>query len=156
MTLDPLTGIEPNMPEPHDVDLARKASEKIASLLFQDQDEDIHLVIKKGDKEAIVHLPNVAVRLLLRVLTQIAEGNAVTLVPIHAELTTQEAANFLNVSRPFLVSLLEKEKIPFHKVGRHRRIQFHDLLDYKHYLEKRSRKVREELTKQAQDLDLGY
>ncbi len=83
-------------------------------------------------------------------------GDAVTIVPFQAELTTQEAADFLNVSRLYLIKLLEKELIPVRRVGRHRRILFADILKYKEKSKEKSRKVREALTQEAQDLDLGY
>jgi excisionase family DNA binding protein len=73
-----------------------------------------------------------------------------------AILTTQEAADFLNVSRPYLIKLLEKELIPVRRVGRHRRIMFEDILKYKEKSKEKSRKARETLTQEAQDLDLGY
>ena len=144
------------IPDPHDSDLARKASEEIAAVLPDDSDAVLQLFMKKDGKEIAFTLPNSALRLFLRVLSQMAEGNAVTLVPIHAELSTQEAANLLNVSLPFFVRLLEKGELPFHKVGRHRRVKFRDLLEFKRKFEENSLKAREELTDQAQDLDLGY
>ncbi len=85
-----------------------------------------------------------------------AQGNAVTIIPTHAELTTQEAADFLNVSRPYLVKLLDKRKVPFHKVGTHRRIKFADLVAYKKIFESERDSILEELAEQSQGLKLGY
>ncbi len=95
-----------------------------------------------------------AVRLLGALLTELAKGNAVTLMPHHAELTTQEAADLLNVSRPYLVNLLEDGQLPHHKVGTHRRVRFADILIYKRRRDAESEVALRELANHSQDLDL--
>jgi excisionase family DNA binding protein len=103
-----------------------------------------------------VTVPSSAIQILVDILDHMAQGNAVSLVPIHAELTTQEAADLLNVSRPFLVKQFEAGKIPFHKVGRHRRIRFADLTDYRDRADQEGAAAADELAAQAQALGLGY
>ncbi|MGD8204114.1 helix-turn-helix domain-containing protein [Pantoea sp. FN0305] len=99
-----------------------------------------------------IELPTSALMLLMNIPGELAEGNAVQVVPIHAELTTQKAANILNVSRPHMVKLSESGTLPFHKTGRHRRVLFSDLMQYKEKRAKESNKALQELADQSQEL----
>ncbi|MDR1854158.1 MAG: helix-turn-helix domain-containing protein [Azoarcus sp.] len=103
-----------------------------------------------------VELPTAALRLLVDILGEMADGNAVQVVPLQAELTTQEAADLLNVSRPHLVKLLEDGALPFHKTGKHRRIRAADLMRFKAARERESEQAMRELAQQAQELGMGY
>lgn len=85
-----------------------------------------------------------------------ANRNAGTIVPVHAEFTTQQAADFLNVSRPFLISLLDERKIPFRMVGSHRRIRFQDLRAFRDADDKQREAVLAELSADAQQNGHGY
>jgi len=110
-----------------------------------------------GEKGSVaVTVPRQAFELFLEILGQLANGNAVTIVPYHAELTTQQAAELLNVSRPFLIRLLEEGKLPHRKVGTHRRIRFDDLQAFKKRDDTQRERLLEELTAEAEKLELGY
>jgi len=97
-------------------------------------------------------IPRAAFKLLMDILTAMGEGRAVSIIPHHAELTTKQAADILNVSRPFLVKLLEQAEIPFHMVGTHRRIKYEDLIAYKKNIDAKRLKTLEELSAEAQDM----
>lgn len=103
-----------------------------------------------------VELPTSALRLLVDILAELADGNAVRVVPVHAELTTQEAADMLNVSRPHLVKLLEDGALPFHRTGKHRRVRFADLMRYKETRDRAAEQAMGELARQSQELKMGY
>jgi excisionase family DNA binding protein len=113
-------------------------------------------IILREESDAKIALPKSAVRVLIEALTYISEGREVVVKPLNNELTTQKAAEFLRVSRPFLIKMLEKGEIPFRKVGKHRRILLADLEDYKERIDKKRLKVLNELAAQAQELEMGY
>jgi len=140
---------EPMIPSDSEVELARNSSRILASLNLK-KIEVVDISLETGNHpHSSVTLPLSAFKLLINILTQMAEGNAVTLIPVHAELTTQEAADLLNVSRPFLIRLLEEKKIPFRKVGTRRRVLFQDLMDYKGKIDAARRKTLNELANEA-------
>ena len=109
------------------------------------------LVTPQGSE---IRLPYSILKVLMEVVHEMARGNAVRVMPIHAELTTQQAAELLNVSRPFLVSLLEQGEIKYRKVGTHRRILLEDLLVYKDRRDRERLSALDELAKEDQRLGL--
>jgi excisionase family DNA binding protein len=107
-----------------------------------------------GPDDEAIELPESAFVLLKDVVHQLAQGNAVAIVPVHMELTTQEAANLLNVSRQYLVRLLEDGAIPFTRLGTHRRIRFGDLMKYKQARDAKRREGLKRLTQLSEELGL--
>ena len=140
------------MPTETEASLALESSRLLAACIGQGESARLRLI----DGEADVTVPVSAIHMLVDILNQMAQGNAVSLVPIHAELTTQQAADLLSVSRPFLVKQLEAGAIPFYKVGRHRRVRFSDLMAYRDQLDQQSAEAADALAAQAQDMGLGY
>jgi excisionase family DNA binding protein len=109
-------------------------------------------------KEGPVHIkiPATAFKFLKVILRNMAEGKAIAIAEEEAELSTQQAANLLGMSRPYLVDLLESGKIPFSKVGTHRRIRWKDLKKYEAKQQKNREEGLAQLAQEAQALGLGY
>ena len=138
-------------PSKRDIGVAKKSSLTLGTLRLH-KASPAYLNIENKT----VEIPGPAVKLLLEIIDQIAEGNTLTLIPEHTHLTTQEAADLLNVSRPFFVKLLKSGEIPFEKVGNRRRILIDDVLQYKEKTHQKRTKVLQKLIDQAQDLNMGY
>ena len=145
-----LTTVPPSRDE---VELARSSGKRLAPLARLDRPLTMRV---RGAEEETIELPAGAVKLLVEILEDMASGRSVTIVPQNAELTTQQAADFLNVSRPFLIRLLAGKKIPFRMVGTHRRVRLEDVLKYKEGVDAERRKVLDQLASDAQELDMGY
>ena len=152
MTAASLRSPPPTLPTEQEAKLARESSRLLAACIGRG--DSARLKVIDGNQEIAV--PVSALRMLVDILAQMAEGNAVTIVPYHAELTTQQAADFLNVSRPHLVGLLERNELAYRKVGSHRRILFKDLVEYQQRSRIERKKALDELAAQAQELGLGY
>jgi len=133
---------------------ARESSRVLST--YARRTESLQVELSNDEHHEAISLPAGAVRLLLDLLTEMAEGNAVTLLPMHAELTTQQAADILNVSRPYLVKLLDAGTIEHRKVGTHRRVLLRDLIAYKRQVDEDRAAALDELTRQAEDLNMGY
>jgi excisionase family DNA binding protein len=99
-------------------------------------------------------MPGPAAELMIRILGKMAAGQGVTVIPMNAELTTQQAADLLNVSRPYLVRLLESGQIEFRKVGTHRRVMAESLYDYKRRALVAQKDAADELSALGQEMGL--
>ncbi|HMP03961.1 MAG TPA: helix-turn-helix domain-containing protein [Gemmatales bacterium] len=142
-------------PSEADARLARESSRLLATRKFGKR-SSVRIRLEDGDETEPVVVPASAVRLFLHLLAEMSQGNAVTLIPTHAELTTQQAADLLNVSRPYVVKLLDEGKIPSRAVGKYRRVRFDDLMAYKRKDDEARAKVLDQLTAEAQELGMGY
>lgn len=139
-----------------DAAAAAQARDSLAAVLKRSTVvERIQLVDRKGRPHEI-ELPAAALRSLLEIPSELARGNGVSIVPLRSELTTQEAADLLKVSRPHLVKLLESGALPFHRTGKHRRIKLDELLRYKQNREAASEAALRALAAEAQALKMGY
>ena len=115
--------------------------------------EAARLRVIYGDE--VINVPVSALCMLVQILAQMAEGSGVTIIPIHAARTTQEAADFLNVSRPYLVGLVGRSELLFTKVGTHQRIQFKNLFEYRNRILVNSELALNQLTSDAQAMGTG-
>jgi len=143
-------------PSPADALLARESSRLLAAHKLGRQTSVRIRLVDDGDDAETLSVPASAVRLFLHLLTEMSQGNAVTLIPTHAELTTQQAADLLNVSRPYMAKLLDEGKIPGRTVGKYRRVRFDDLMAFKQKDDDARSKVLDQLSAEAQELGMGY
>ena len=140
-----------------EAEMAKTAQRCIMAALDHSKAHRIALVDRRSRNQApVLELPPKALRFFADLLGAMSQRQPVSLIPQKHELTTQEAAAFLNVSRPFVVKQLEEGKIPFRKVGRHRRVEFEQLVKYQESLRRDTDSALQELADQAQALKQGY
>ncbi|HYP82022.1 helix-turn-helix domain-containing protein [Variovorax sp.] len=154
--MSPAALVNVSLPVEREVQAALEGRRALAAFLATRLETQQIQIFDDKNQAHRVELPTSALRLLVDILAELAEGNAVKVVPVHAELTTQEAADMLNVSRPHLVKLLEEGALPFHRAGKHRRVRFTDLMQFKAQRDQASEEAMAALAKQAQELGMGY
>ncbi|MGB5247021.1 MAG: excisionase family DNA-binding protein [Woeseia sp.] len=132
------------LPSPGEQEAANHLRKILAAHASSSDNNRLKIVDPAGNASDVILTPALS-ELLIELLGYIGKGDAVTLVPVTQKLTTQQAADILNVSRPYFVGLLEKGEIPFELVGRHRRVAANDLFNYKNDRDKKRAKAMEEL-----------
>jgi excisionase family DNA binding protein len=138
-----------------DADIANQALCDLNEILDENPtstEEVVNVAIQGATK--VVRLPRGLGEILRQILANTAAGRAVAVIPAHAEFTTQEAADMLNVSRPYLIKLVEDGVIECRKVGTHRRIKASSLRKYERQMELDSKRAADELTKLTEELGL--
>ena len=143
-----------HLPTSEEIDVAKQSSRTLAKYASADRVQ-MSISGSNGESDEFV-LPGHVMKILLDVLSEMSKGNAISLIPHNQEVSTQEAANILNVSRPFLVKLLENGDIPFHKVGTHRRVRLQDILSYKTETDEQRSEALDKLAELSQSEGMGY
>ena len=141
-------------PSAQDATMARVSGQTLSR--YVRTEAPLKLGIAESERVEPIELPAGAVALLMDILEAMAAGQGITVIPQNAELTTVQAAEVLNVSRPFLIKLLDQEKIPHRKVGRHRRVLIEDVMDYKAAIDAQREAVLDRLAAEAQEQGMGY
>jgi len=134
--------------------LARDSGRRLSP--YARRGRSLSVRVLDAGQDQLLELPAGAVALLMDILEAMAAGQGVSLIPENAELTTVQAAVVLNVSRPYLIKLLEENAIPHRKVGKHRRIRMEDVMAYKARIDSEREAVLDQLTLEAQQNDMGY
>ena len=143
------TYVPPNQQEQQ---TAHDALQRLA--LASNGDEAIQHFITDSRQEEPIEIPAAAIAVLSDVLKFMSQGHGLTLFPRLAEVTTMEAADILNVSRPYVIKLLEKGAMPYRMVGRHRRIRLKDLIDYKDRIDRERVAILDQMVAEAEELGL--
>jgi excisionase family DNA binding protein len=140
-------------PTARDSAIARDSGERLSRYARHNRPLTMRV---ESEHEQPIQLPAGAVTLLLDILEAMAAGRGIAIIPENAELTTVEGAELLNVSRPFLIKLLDEGAIPHRKVGAHRRIRMEDVMNYKAKIDAEREAVLDQLVADAQEHDMGY
>ena len=144
------------LPNAQEIALAKLSSQELSAVLATNGDvSDLNVVSQDGEVHS-VKLPKSAIKLMIEILTQLGHGNSINITPIHAELTTQEAADLLNMSRPTFIKLLDSGDLPHTRTGNRRKVAFRDLMTYKQNIEAKRLEALDELSALDQELGLGY
>ena len=154
-TYEKVHQVLPPKMSPQEIEMARVAQRCIMEALDHSRAAAITLTTADGGHPT-VELPPAALKLIGQLLGAMSEGRPITLMPSKQEFSTIEAANFLNVSRPFVVKEIDEGRLPYRKVGRHRRVAFEDLVAYAREMRKRQDAALERLAENARELGLDY
>jgi len=148
--------ITTTLTSPEEIALAKLSSQELAAVIESNgAAQKINVVDKSGQNHEVT-LPSSALQMMIEVLTQLGNGNAVNITPIHAELTTQEGADMLNMSRPTFIKLLDSDAIPFNRTGNRRKVPFSALMEYKKKIEASRLATLDELSELDQEMGMGY
>lgn len=154
-TKDPIRKLEPPKMSAQELEMARVAQRCIMEALDRSKAVSIMLT-SDGDEQPSVAVPPAALKLIGQLLGALSEGRPVVLMPGKQELTTVEAANYLNVSRPFVIKEIEAGRLPHRMVGRHRRIAFENLVAYERKMREKQRAALERMAENERELGLDY
>lgn len=141
------------LPNTVEISHAEKLKEIVTSQVARDGSIDLSLALDDGRVEPLTLVPSLTTS-LLELLTLVSSGCGFRMIPISAELTTQQAADLLNVPRHYLIKLLDDGEIEFSKEGRHRRIRAEHLFDYKEKRDANRTKTLDEMMRQDAEMDL--
>jgi excisionase family DNA binding protein len=148
--------IEAKLPSPEEAAIAKISSQELSAFIeTRAESQELSITDADGNAHAL-NVPVAALRLLVTLLTELGEGNTVKVVPVHAELTTQEGADLLNISRPTFVKLLDDGQIPYRMTGNRRKVKFVDVRAYQEQLEAQRLATLAELSALDQELGMGY
>jgi len=154
-TIDRVREVSPPPLNAKDKEMVRVAQRCIMASLDHSRAAAITLTTDAGEHPT-VEVPPAALKLIGQLLGAMSEGRPIVLMPTEQELTTVEAANFLNVSRPFIIKEMEAGRLPHRKVGSHRRIALEDLLAYTQKMRAQQASALERLADNARELGLDY
>jgi excisionase family DNA binding protein len=146
-----------SLPSAEDIALAKASSQELSAILPVDGQVSTFNITAEDGSSHHVTIPSGALKLMVEVLTQLGQGNVVNITPTHAELTTQEGAELLNISRPTFIKLLDTNVIPYTRTGNRRKVAFTDIMKYKGGLEQQRLNSLSELSALDQEMGgMGY